>query len=229
MNAILDSSLHYIFAVASLSYIWIAILVGRSSPARQGLPISYFLLLVGIWLAGAAFEYHAATPLEYGIGRTLTFASAGFIPVVLFAYYLDFFETPQKYWVIAVLSIVPVITLLLAITNSAHHLIWAAIESADGSVRFSRASEHAWFNLIHAPYAYVLFTLSIMGIASRLPAIATAHRKQVVILLVCILIPFAVSLGDTLLQVGQDDFPNTSCAFALLLPFYAWATIGLKV
>ncbi len=228
MTTVFNSMLPYLFTAGSLSYIWLAVMVARLTPDRKVPTICYFLILIGCWLAGTTFEYNTTSASLFGIGRTLTFISAGFLPVVLFAFYLEFSESKRKAWIIAALSMVPLVTVILAATNSTHHLIWTMIESVDGAIRFTRAGEHAWFNLVHAPFAYGVFTIAVIGIASRLPSIATAHRKRVLVLLFCMLMPFLISISESLLHLGRHDFPYTSCAFVALLPLYAWATLGLK-
>jgi diguanylate cyclase (GGDEF)-like protein/PAS domain S-box-containing protein len=86
-----------------------------------------------------------------------------------------------------------------------------------------------WFNRVHAPYAYGLFGYAVIALAGRLPTIALAHRKKVILLLICAALPFAVSIINTLLRIGPPSFPFTSLTLVILLPLYWWVSLELRV
>ncbi len=224
LNLILPTA----FGLAAVIYLWLAVRVSRASTGSSHNAISYFLFLIGIMVAGSAFVYNTTDADLYGIGRTLSFFSASFLPVVLYMIYRDFTVGRPSALMLTVLSIVPVATIVLTITNPLHHMIWAIVET-DGVTRFTDVNEHLWFNRIHAPFAYGLFGYSIIALAGRLPTIARAHRKKVILLLVCAVMPYAVSVGNTLLDIGPPTFPFTSLTLVLLLPLYWWASLALRV
>jgi len=216
------------FFVVAVLYLWLAIRVSRESGASSNNAISYFLFLIGMMIAGSAFACGSTDANIYGIGRALTFFSAGFLPVVLYKIYREFTIGRPPVALLVILSIVPVISTVLAITNPLHNMIWDIVE-VGGVSRFTDANEHAWFNRVHAPFAYGLFGYSIIALAGRLPTIARAHRTKVILLLICAVLPFAVSIGNTILKIGPPSFPFTSLTLALLLPLYWWASLKLRV
>ena len=130
------------FGFSALMYLWLAVRVSRASAQSENNAISYFLFLIAAMVAGSAFAFGATDENMYGIGRTLTFFSAGFLPIVFYSIYREYTVGPPHALVLAVLSIVPVITTVLAITNPLHHMIWTIVETADGS-RFTDAHEPA--------------------------------------------------------------------------------------
>ncbi len=217
-----------VFGLAAVLYLGLAVRVSHASVDSANSAISYFLFLIGIMVAGSAFAYNTTDANIYGIGRTLSFFSAGFLPIVLYVIYREFTVGRPGPLLLAALSIVPVATTLLTMTNSLHHMIWTAVE-VDGVVRFTDANEHAWFNRVHAPFAYGLFGYSIIALAGRLPTIARAHRKKVILLLMCAVTPFAVSVANTLLEIGPPAFPFTSLSLVIFLPLYWWASLTLRV
>ena len=228
MIANLDLILPAVFGLAAVLYLLLAIRVSRASVDSSNSAISYFLFLIGIMVAGSAFAYNTTDANLYGIGRTLSFLSGGFLPIVLYLIYREFTVGRPGALVLAALSIVPIATTLLTMTNPLHHLIWTIVEE-NGVARFTDASEHAWFNRIHAPFAYGLFGYSIIALAGRLPTIALAHRKKVILLLVCAAMPFVVNIANTLLKIGPPTFPFTSLTLVVLLPLYWWASLALRV
>ena len=116
----------------------------------------------------------------------------------------------------------------MAITDRLKDLYWTMIETAE-SRRFTDINEDFWFDRVHAPFTYGLFGYSVVALMGRMPTIARAHRRKVGLLLLCIVLPYAVSIGNVLLKIGPLDFPFTSSTLVILLPMYWWASLKLRV
>jgi hypothetical protein len=86
----LDTILPTVFGLATVLYLWLAVRVSRESSEGSNNTVSYFLFLIGMMTAGSAFAYQTTDANIYGIGRTLTFFSAGFLPVALYSIYRQF-------------------------------------------------------------------------------------------------------------------------------------------
>ena len=213
-------------AVSSIAYLLLAVRVARSTPQNPNNLISFFLVLIAGMIAGSAFSYGATDPTLYGIGRTLSFFSAGFIPVIFFMIYREYTVGPPHALLIAVLVIIPIMTTALALTNSMHGMVWSIVKTSAGW-QFSEMIDHYWYNRIYAPFTYGLFGYTAMALIGRLPTIAPAHRMRVGTLLACALLPFAVSVSNTFLGMGPPDFPFTTSTLTLLFPLMAYA--GLKM
>lgn len=215
-------------AIFSIAYAVLAVRVSRSGPQYANSMVSFFLFLIGGMLAGSAFSYGATDANLYGIGRTLSLFSAGFIPVVFYVIYREYTVGPPNTLILIILSIVPMVTTGLALTNSMHNIIWVANETAAG-LSYTDLTEHYWYNRIYAPFTYGLFAYSAIALIGRLPSIAPAHRKTIALLLVCALLPFAVSIANTFLGMGPPEFPFTSTTLALVWPLFAYASLKLRV
>jgi len=223
----LDLFVRPLHAIAAAIYLVLAVRVARSSPQHANSVIAIFMVLVGLLTAGTAFSYGTQDPNLYGIGRTLSFFATGFLPVAFYVVYRDYTVGPPQPLIIAMLSIVPIATTILAMTNSMHNMIWAFAETETG-IQFSRLADHYWYSRVHAPYSFILFGYSLVGLAGRLPTIARAHRETVIILLICVTLPYIVGFGNTLLGIGPPEFPFTSSTIVLLLPLYAYASVSLR-
>ena len=152
-----------VFGLAAVLYCGLAVFVSRSSP---GSVIGFFMFLIGIMVAGSAFSYGTVDPNLYGIGRVLSFFSAGFMPVAFYLIYRQYTDSLPSPIIIAVLSIIPIATTALALTNSMHNMIWATVITESG-IRFTEVNESYWFNRVHAPFAYGLFGFSHLRVACR--------------------------------------------------------------
>ena len=217
-----------ILAVSALAYALLAVRVARSTPQNPNNHISILLFLVSGLVAGAAFTYGATDPALYGIGRTLTFFSGGFIPIVFFLIYREYTVGPPHILVVTALVIIPIVTTGLCLTNGLHGMIWTVTDSESGLV-FSDNIDHYWPSHVHAPFSYGLFAYVGMALIGRLPTIAPAHRKTVGMLLICALLPFVVSVANNFLGVGPIEFPFTTATLTLLFPLLAHASLRMRV
>jgi len=216
-----------ILAVSAVAYVILAVRVARSTPNANNL-VSFFLVLVAGMVAGSAFSYGAQSATLYGIGRTLSFFSAGFIPIVFFLIYREYTLGPPSPLLVSMLAIVPVVTTGLALTNSMHEMIWSAYETEAGLV-ISDMSSHSWYRNVYAPFSYGLFGYTALALIGRLPTIAVAHRKMIGLLLCSTLLPFGVSIANNFLGMGPSEFPFTTVSLAALFPFMAYASLKLRM
>ena len=215
-------------AIAAIAYAVLSVRVSRAGPKHANSMISLFLFLVACMLAGSAFSHQATDLSLYNIGRTFTFFSSSFIPVVFYLIYREYTIGPPHVVMVVVMCIVPTLTTALALTNSMHHLIWLASETASG-VSHSTPSDHDWYNQVFAPFTYGVFAYSAAALIGRLPSIAIAHRKTISLLLGCALLPFAMSVANNFLGMGPIDFPFTATVLALVWPLFAYAALKLRV
>lgn len=215
------------FAVAAVIYLFLAVKVARSSTQHAYNVMAFFMLLIGVLVGSAAFSYGTDDPSIYGIGRVMVFFSSGFLPVAFYIVYREYTDGPPSPILVAMLSIIPIATTLLALTNSMHEMIWRAIETPEGLV-FTDVSDHSWFNRVQAPFMYGLFIYSAIALVGRLPNIAPAHRKTVMLLLGCAILPFVVSVSNIYLGMGPEDFPFSALSFVIMLPLYGYAAISMR-
>jgi len=224
MYAALEIFLPPVMGLAAILYWALAVFVSRSAPNSV---IAFFLFLIGVMIAGQAFNYGTTDPDIYGMGRVLVFFASSFMPVAFFSIYRTYTDEPPSVRTIIVLSIIPVVTTILTLTNSIHHLIWATVVTETG-IRFTAVSESIWFTRVHAPFAYGLFGYSVVALASRLSSLAPAHRNIVLMLVISALLPFFASIANIFLGIGPIEFPFLSSTLILLLPVYAYASLSLR-
>lgn len=215
-------------AVSAIAYAVLAVRVARSAPHNPNNMISFFLFLGAGMIAGAAFSYGASDPVMYGIGRFLSFFSAGFIAVVFYIIYREYTVGAPNWLAVMMLAIIPMVTTGLALTNPLHNMLWAVVETPTGNA-FSDTTEHYWYARVYAPFTYGLIAISVVGLIGRLPSIAPAHRRTIGLLLTCALFPYAISIANAFLGMGPPEFPFTELSMAFLWPVFAYANLRLRV
>ena len=228
MTTMLPTTLYLpaILAVSAAAYAILAVRVARSTPQNPNNIVSFFLFLLSGMIAGSAFSYGASDATLYGIGRTLSFFSAGFVPIAFYLVYREFTAGRPHTLLIVVMAIIPVATTILAMTNSLHHMIWTAVETPSG-LQTSEMLDHYWFKRIYAPFTYGLFGYSAFALIGRLPTIAPAHRKTILMLIAVAVLPFTVSIANTFFGVGPQEFPFTTTSLTVMFPLMAY--VGLKL
>jgi diguanylate cyclase (GGDEF)-like protein/PAS domain S-box-containing protein len=217
-----------VLAVSAAAYAILAVRVARSTPQNPNNMISFFLFLIAGMITGSAFSYGATDATLYGVGRALTFFSAGFVPIAFYLIYRELtVGRPQPLWIV-VLAIIPVATTILAMTNSQHHMIWMVVDTPTG-LQTSELMGHYWYRYIYAPFTYGLFGYSTIALIGRLPTIAMAHRKTILMLVAVATFPFIVSISNTFLGIGPQDFPFTSTSLTVMFPIMAYVSLKLRL
>jgi diguanylate cyclase (GGDEF)-like protein/PAS domain S-box-containing protein len=228
MPPVLEQLLPAFFGLAAMAYIGLAVNVSRSHSRYANSMVSFLLVLFAGMLAGSAFSYGAVDADFYSVGRALSFSSAGFLPVVFYVVYRQYTQGNPGAFIVVTLCIIPVISAGLAITNSAHEIIWTVSE-VDGGLEFSNLTDHYWYNHVYAPFVFGLIGVTALAMVGQLSSIAAAHRRTVIMLLVGGMLPFIVSVANTFLGIGPPEFPFSSLTIALLWPFFAYFSLKMRV
>lgn len=216
-----------IFAFFAIAYLFLSYKTYRCTSKIENSGISYFILLIGLFVAGTSLSYGENNLLIFGSGRVLVYLGAGFLPVTMYVVYRRFTVSPAKFTIIAVLSVVPIATVVLAMTNSWHQTMWAIVET--GGVRHvSNVKDHMWLREVFTPYSFGLFGFSAAALAGNISNIAIAHRQKVRFFLFFAVLPFSISFANNMLQIGPISFPFTALTFVLLFPVYWWMIVRLK-
>ena len=217
-----------VLAISAAAYAMLAVRVARSTPQNPNNLIGFFLFLIAGMITGSAFSYGATDAGLYGIGRTLSFFSAGFVPIVFYLIYRELTVGRPHPLMIVVLAIIPVATTILAMTNSQHQMIWMAVETPTG-LQASEMLDHYWYRRVYAPFTYGLFGYSTIALIARLPTIASAHRKTIMMLVAVAVFPFTVSIANTFFNVGPQDFPFTTTSLTAIFPLMAYVSLKVRL
>jgi PAS domain S-box-containing protein len=112
------------------------------------------------------------------------------------------------------LSIVPIITVLLALTNERHHLIWNSFAvTTTGSLLVAEKTFGTWL-WIFIGYAYlVLLAGAFLFLAQILSCSRPSHRRQTSILLVGAMIPWVATV---FFSFGLNPFPHLDLTLVAL-------------
>ena len=157
--------------------------------------LAFLMMAISVWAFGYALEL--AVP---GIEGKIFWAKVQYlgivcVPVAWLAFALQY--TGRTRWLtrsrLALLSGIPLVTLLLAFTNEAHGLIWNNTELArTGSLVLLELEHGAWF-WVYWIYAYLLMLCGSVLLVWRLARSADLYRKQSGVLLAGVAVPWVAN------------------------------------
>ncbi len=209
-----------VFAVAAAIYLALAVRVARFVPDSL---LAFLLFLTGCMVAGGGFSVATGTGTMHDIGRVLTLFAAGFIPVTFYAVYREYTSGRPSSTILLALSMLPVVTTVIALTNPVHEWLWSASQTSPDIVAGA-----AWFIRLHMTFSFGLMAYSAIALTGRLTTIARAHRQIVTVLLAAASLPFIAAASRYLLGTGPTDFPITAAGMILVLPLFTYVSLSLQ-
>ncbi|MEM6934938.1 MAG: diguanylate cyclase [Pseudomonadota bacterium] len=223
--------LHYssltLLALAMAVFAWMAVTTLKQ--AREGvawsLGIYFVLVLPGI--GGAALQVVADDATTLAVAKVMMFFCRAGIPVALIALVFDMMGRPFRPRSLVLLSVIPVCTMLLALTNSAHGLLWSP-QLDDGSGQLLvHPAWGPWYRFVHAPYSYLLLG-SMMGIFFlRLSAVSAPQRRSMVLFLIISLGPMLTGLLHSF-GIHLDRLWLPALSVSLTAPLFLWIINDLR-
>lgn len=200
----------------------------RTSEART---LAVLMLAVSVWALVYMLELGSADLSVKLFWAKVKYFGVSVVPTAWLIFVLQYSGrgSPLKRRNLALLSIMPLVTLALVWTNEAHHLFWKSVSLQDGEM-FSILSlpigPALWFCAL---YNYILLVLGIflmIGTVMRSPEV---RRKQAAAAIVASLVPLG---GNLLYSMGISPVPHldlTPFLFAVTCPICAWALLRLHL
>lgn len=185
---------------------------------RYSLPYktSFILLMLSIadWSFGYAMELRSPHVYEKLFWVKIQYFGIVLVPLVLFI--LIFQYAGYEKWLIKrkifFLSIIPIITLLLAWTNNLHHLIWRKIGVIQKDHFILLHFEYGLWAKISTTYAYILILFAIFSLLRIFSFSHHLYKKQATLLLISMLAPF---IGNIMYILEFSYFDLTPFAFLI--------------
>jgi PAS domain S-box-containing protein len=194
-------------------YIWDR----RDVPGAK--PASVFMVAVFVWSAGYLLEFMGADLATKLFWAKVQYFGIAVLPVALLLFAFEF--SGRHLWLtiprFLALAFLPFVTLILALSNDSHHLIWSEwnLQSSTTALKF----EYGPAFWIFVAYAYVLLAASTVMIFQALIRRPKVYRGQIVSVLVGIVIPWTTNAVSNLIyHVDLTPFAFIFTGFA-----FAWS------
>ena len=203
----------------------------QRAAASGGRALALLAFACAEWSLGYALEIAGADlPTKVFWGKSQYFGIVA-VPLLwmMFAYAYSTRGRRLTPRTVGLLSIVPVVTLLLALTTERHGLIWKEIRILTiGAFSALEVTHGLWF-WIYLGYSYLLLAAGTYFILRPLIRTRGLLRRQSLMLLIAVLTPW---LGNVLYVTRLSPIPHldiTPFAFAISIGVFAWGIFNYKL
>jgi diguanylate cyclase (GGDEF)-like protein len=227
MNLEIVMSLLLFFSAVCYGLLGMRLIGGKREVGS--LPVGATFIVIGLWVLGGAVELMAPDFVVFSIGRTGHFIGTAIVPVSILICFREYTGAVTSKTMIAALLMVPVLSVMVAATNSIHEFMWYLPATNDAGEFLTRPGKWGpWFLFLHAPYSYAVFGLGVLTLIMHSTAVAPAHRRGLFLLAGSAIAP-AIAIAAYDLGLGPDTISTVPLVFAGLLPIYAWLVIGEQI
>ncbi|MCP4299725.1 MAG: diguanylate cyclase [Gammaproteobacteria bacterium] len=225
----LDVALSVLLVFSAACYLMMGSRLAASSREIGNMPIGALLVVISFWVAGGAIELLSTSFVAFSIGRTGHFIGTALLPIVAYVCFREYTGSNTSARTLKLLSVVPLVSVVLAATNMYHEFMWYMPHSNAAGEFLTRPERWGpWFLFVHLPYSYAVMGAAILTLLSHSSSVAPAHRRALFLLTAACIPP----LGATLvydLGFGPNTISFVPLVFSAMLPIYAWLIIGEKI
>jgi len=218
----------YLFATISTTGVFI---YARQHARIKGTSyFSYLVISVIIWAFFQALEYAVGEPVGKILFAKFQYLGISTIGVTWYLFSLSY--NRKETWLgnnYLLLLVIPAITILLAFTNEAHHLLWTQISPLSSAPRSNLIYSHGPVFWIIFIYNYILLALGTVVIIRTAVKSKEIYRSQMIGLIVSAIIPW---LGNLIYVSGLSPIPGldlTPLGFAISAFTTAWSIFYLRL
>ncbi len=225
----LDVALSVLLVFTAACFLMMGSSLVASKREVGSMPVGVLFVVISIWVAGGAIELLAESFTVFSIGRTAHFIGTALVPIVAYVYFREYtgMETPTRR--LALMSIIPFVSVLLAATNIYHEFMWyLPVSNAAGEFLTRPERWGPWFLFVHLPYSYAVIGAAIVSLLGRISAVAPAHRRGLFQLTGACVAPLAATLAYDL-GFGPHTISYVPLVFSAMLPVYAWLIYGERI
>ncbi len=169
-----------------------------------------FLLLVeifaAIWAFTSGMEFKSNTLEMKTLWSQMSYFGIAFLPLCYFLFTTAFSQkynllTPRT---IALLSIIPFVTIPLALTNEYHSLVWEKVRLSDQPYNTILIDHGSWFWIFWA-YSITLIIAGLYNLFLSIFEFTAYYKTQVSTLMIATLIPL---IGNLIYITGLNPIPG---------------------
>ncbi len=203
----------------------------RRATTSGGMALALLSLACAEWSLGYALEIAGVDLTTKIFWAKSQYIGIGSLPLlwVIFAYSYSTQGNRLTNRNVTLLSIVPIITLILAFTTESHGLIWKDFQVQRAGTFSALEVTHGFWFWVNLIYAYILLLAGTIFIIQSLYRTKGLFRRQNVVLLIAVLTPW---VGNLIYVTGSSPIPNldiTPFAFTISMVVFALGIFSFKL
>ncbi|HMM10937.1 MAG TPA: histidine kinase N-terminal 7TM domain-containing protein [Bacteroidales bacterium] len=180
-----------ILLIPAIISFWLAFEARKKRYAPRGSLFALAMLSVGLWSFTYAMELASTTQSLMQFWLKLEYVAIPWVSLLMMLVVLNFtdIETSIKWSVISYLAIIPLITMILAITHEHHQLYYKSVKmSEDGPIPLLKLEIGPWY-YVHVLYSYALNLYALAVLVRKLLHQRSMFRNQLLLLMLAVLVP----------------------------------------
>jgi len=184
--------------LAAAITLFLAFSAQRLKPSPGIVPFSWLMLLAGIWCGSIAFGMLAGSEQMAYLWIVVRMTAVIFTPVAWLFMVIQYTGREKLVSTCSVLfiSLIPLITLGVFLTNSAHHLFFTKIDFIRSGPFLVDDTWHLnTYFYFHLLYSYALVVIGDVLLLREAFRMADQHRRQAIILVLATVIPVLVNMS----------------------------------
>ena len=210
-----------LFASAGLS-IWAAVIARTRRRVPGSSAFSWMMLAVALWSLSSAMHILVADRDARILIAKLQYVGVAPIGVLwlLFASEYSRMAWTADRLLRSIVWLVPVLTLVLALTNEQHLLQWSSIDEMETAAGIRLVYTGGPWYWIHAIYSYVLVLIGTLILVRGLRRFPPPYRRQTRMIIIGAIVPWG---GNLLYLAGAfPGFDFTPLAFTVSGALFTW-------
>lgn len=192
--------------------------------------LALLMIAIGWWLLANVFEASAVALPAKIAWSLIAYPGIESAPVLYLLFVLAW--TRLDGWLtrarIALLLLVPIVSVAMAATNEWHHLLWPTVSLID-AWGVTAVYEHGPWFWVQAAYAFSIIGVGLIALVVALDRYPPVYATRLRIVIVATLVPI---VGSVFYVVGLNAFVHadlSSIAFAIAGLIMAWAVLRFRL
>ncbi|PXX49480.1 histidine kinase N-terminal 7TM domain-containing diguanylate cyclase [Aquitalea magnusonii] len=217
--------------LAALSAATIGILAWERRQVTGARWLAWLMLAVTIWAGSAMLELSSSMLREKIFWSKLEYLGTLSAPVLFFLLAADYNQLDKALRLrsIAMLFLIPLLSLALAISNERHGLIWSSYQPSPSGYNLLIFNHGPLFWLLVAGYSYLMMLLGSLLLLRTLHFYPPHYRGQSLILMLGAIVPWAGNLLYLSGNIPLRGLDPTPLCFAITGMVFAFDLLYLRM
>lgn len=180
---------------ASIAFL-VALIAWQRQMISGGKSLTALMFAVTIWSGGAALEYASPDILEQIFWAKIEYFGTVSCPVFFLLFALEYNHMDKRITRknIFFLFIIPIITLVLTLTNEWHGLIWSSFSPSPAGDNLTIFGHGIFFWIGAVAYSYLIMLVGTLLLIRGALGLPGTYRRQVVLVIAAAIAPWLVNL-----------------------------------
>ena len=195
---------------------------------RTAISLSLLAVAITIWLVGSILELGGVGLETKVLGVKIEYIGIAFAPLMWMIFAFNHANQARllSHRVMALLAIIPTITVILSFTTEIHNLVLTNMVVTQG-VGFSYLDVgHGPWWWVHFLYSYILLVVGTFIVLRSLGRKQGLYRSQSAALILAVAAPWLGNISYIVLHVNPDPTPF---AFTITVVALAWGIFGFQL